>query len=86
MSLTPREIEIRNALWDAGLVGEVGAERGPVMLAAYEVVERARRHARWEAILEVQKALIGVSQAHQARDVVHRLANEAAVAMLDAPR
>ncbi len=35
------EIGVKYAIWDAGLVGEIGAERGPVMLKIFELIEAA---------------------------------------------
>lgn len=53
-----REIIIKHALWDAGFCGEQSAERGPVMLKVFELVEAAR-HERAEEIARLREALRG---------------------------
>ena len=48
------EIEIRHRIWDTGLVGEIGAERGPVMSEIIKCVwERQQRIAELEKAVAI---------------------------------
>lgn len=62
-----REIVIKWALWDAGFSGEQSAERGPVMLKVFELIEAARKEGQ-RVTTERLAAQLGFSDELSAKD------------------